>query len=94
MAADIQDGHIDLERLAIGISSIYSVSEEATGQIGFDRCQALTLHTHSGIILLVTSELEAATGLRLMGVTKPDGNWFYMKVQLENLFPKLVAGLS
>lgn len=94
MAADILDSQVDLERLAVGISSIFSVSEETTGQIGFDRCQALTLHTRSGIILLVTSDLEAAVGLRLMGVTKPDGNWFYMKVQLENLFPKLVAGLS
>ncbi len=94
MAADILDEDIDLERLAIGISSIFSVSEEATGQIGFDRSQALTLHTRSGVILLVTSDLEAAVGLRLMGVTKPDGNWFYMKVQLENLFPKLVSGLT
>ena len=94
MAADILDGQVDLERLAVGISSIFSVSEETTGQIGFDRCRALTLHTSSGIILLVTSDLEAAVGLRLMGVTKPDGNWFYMKVQLENLFPKLLAGLS
>jgi len=94
MAADILDGQLDLERLAIGISSIFSVSEETTRQIGFDRSQALTLHTRSGIILLVTSDLEAAAGLRLMGVTKPDGNWFYMKVQLENLFPKLLTGLS
>ena len=94
MAADILDGQVELERLAIGISSIFSVSEETTRQIGFDRCQALTLHTRNGVILLVTSDLEMAAGLRLMGVTKPDGNWFYMKVQLENLFPKLVAGLS
>ena len=94
MAADILDGQVELERLAIGISSIFSVSEETTRQIGFDRCQSLTLHTHNGVILLVTSDLEMAAGLRLMGVTKPDGNWFYMKVQLENLFPKLVAGLS
>jgi hypothetical protein len=70
------------------------VSEETAAQIGFDRSQALTLHTRSGIVLLVTSELEAATGLRLMGVTTLDGNWFYMKVQLENLFPKIVSGLA
>ena len=60
----------------------------------FDRSQALTLHTGNGVILLVTSDLEAAAGLRLMGVTKTDGNWFYMKVQLENLFPKIVSGLA
>jgi CheY-like chemotaxis protein/predicted regulator of Ras-like GTPase activity (Roadblock/LC7/MglB family) len=94
LAADILDEHIDLERLAIGISSIFSVSEETAAQIGFDRSQALTLHTRSGIVLLVTSELEAAAGLRLMGVTTLEGNWFYMKVQLENLFPKIVSGLA
>ena len=94
MAADIQDEHLDLERLAVGVCSIFSVGEETTGQIGFDRCEALTLHTASGIILLVASTLEAATGFRLLGVTKPDGNWFYMKVQLENLFPKILAGLD
>ena len=94
LAADILDEQIDLERLAIGMSSIFSVSDETANQIGFDRSQALTLHTHSGIVLLVTSEFEEAAGLRLMGVTTPDGNWFYMKVQLENLFPKIVSGLT
>jgi hypothetical protein len=29
-----------------------------------------------------------------MGITAPDGNWFYMKVQLENLFPRLMAELD
>jgi hypothetical protein len=29
-----------------------------------------------------------------MGITEVDGNWFYMKVQLENLFPKLIAELE
>lgn len=94
LAADILDEQIDLERLAIGMSSIFSVSDETANQIGFDSSQALTLHTHSGIVLLVTSEFEEAAGLRLMGVTTPDGNWFYMKVQLENLFPKIVSGLT
>jgi hypothetical protein len=32
--------------------------------------------------------------LRLIGLTAPDGNWFYMKVQLENLFPKLASALG
>jgi CheY-like chemotaxis protein/predicted regulator of Ras-like GTPase activity (Roadblock/LC7/MglB family) len=94
LAADILDEQIDLERLAVGISSIFSVSDETANQIGFDRSQALSLHTKSGIVLLVTSEFEEAAGLRLMGVTTPDGNWFYMKVQLENLFPKIVSGLQ
>ena len=94
LAADILDEQIDLERLAVGISSIFSVSDETANQIGLDRSQALSLHTKSGIVLLVTSEFEEAAGLRLMGITTPDGNWFYMKVQLENLFPKIVSGLQ
>ena len=93
LAADILDEQIDLERLAIGISSIFSVSEDTANQVGFDRTQALTLHTKSGIVLLVTSDFEEAAGLRLMGVTTPDGNWVYMKVQLEELFPKIISGL-
>jgi predicted regulator of Ras-like GTPase activity (Roadblock/LC7/MglB family) len=94
LASDQNPRDLDLERLAVGISSIFSVSEETIAQIGFPQGEALTLHTQNGIILLVSSQMETVADIRLMGITAPDGNWFYMKVQLENLFPKLMAELD
>ncbi len=92
--ADQAMGEMDLDRLAVGISSIYSVAEETIAQAGFKNSEALTLHTKHGVVLVASSPLEALAGIRLMGITAPDGNWFYMKVQLENLFPKLLAELD
>ena len=94
LASDQWPGNLDLERLAVGVSSIFSVSEETIAQIGFPQGEALTLHTQNGIVLLVSSQMETVADIRLMGITAPDGNWFYMKVQLENLFPKLMAELD
>ncbi len=94
LASDQWPGSLDLERLAVGVSSIFSVSEETIAQIGFPQGEALTLHTQNGIILFVSSPMETVADIRLMGITAPDGNWFYMKVQLENLFPKLMAELD
>ncbi len=94
LTADQAAGDLDLERLAVGMSSIYSVVEETIAQAGFKDSEALTLHTKHGVVLVASSPLDSLAGIRLMGITAPDGNWFYMKVQLENLFPKLLAELD
>ncbi|MBL0715548.1 MAG: response regulator [Desulfosarcina sp.] len=94
LAADQSNRKLDLSRLAVGMSSIFSVSEETIAQIGFKGSEALTLHTKNGVILILSSQMESVADMRLMGITAPDGNWFYMKVQLENLFPKLMAELE
>lgn len=92
--ADLPDESLDLDRMAIGLSSIFSVTEDTADQMGFSDCRGLSFHTRQGTILLVTSELAPVEHLRLIGLTAPDGNWFYMKVQLENLFPKLASALG
>jgi len=94
LASGQQDPQIDLPRLAVGLSSIFSVAEEAVGQAGFDHARSLTLHTRRGVVILVGAETPAAGDLRLMGLTSNDGNWFYMKVQLENFYPKLLSALA
>jgi CheY-like chemotaxis protein/predicted regulator of Ras-like GTPase activity (Roadblock/LC7/MglB family) len=94
LAADQARPELDIGRLVVGMSSIFSVSEETIAQIGFKQSQALTLHTNDGVILIVSSPMETVGNIRLVGITAPDGNWFYMKVQLENLFPKLIAELG
>ena len=94
LTSDQAMGEMDLDRLAVGMSSIYSVAEETIAQAGFKDSEALTLHTKHGVVLVASSPLESLAGIRLMGITAPDGNWFYMKVQLENLFPKLLAELD
>jgi CheY-like chemotaxis protein/predicted regulator of Ras-like GTPase activity (Roadblock/LC7/MglB family) len=94
LASSQLDPQIDLTRLAVGISSLFSVAEEAVGQAGFEFTRAATLHTRRGVVILVGAEAPAAGDLRLMGLTSNDGNWFYMKVQLENFYPKLLAALA
>lgn len=94
LASSQQDPQIDLPRLAVGLSSIFSVAEEAAGQAGFERTRAVTLHTRRGVVILVGAETPAAEDLRLMGLTSNDGNWFFMKVQLENFHPKLMSALA
>jgi predicted regulator of Ras-like GTPase activity (Roadblock/LC7/MglB family) len=94
LASDQSKDDLNLDRLAVGMSSIFSVSEETIAQIGFRRSEALTLHTKSGVVLIAASQMESVEDIRIIGITTLDGNWFYMKVQLENLFPKLIAKLD
>jgi CheY-like chemotaxis protein/predicted regulator of Ras-like GTPase activity (Roadblock/LC7/MglB family) len=94
LASDQSSSGLDLERLAVGMSSLFSVSEETMSQMGFKRSEALTLHTKNGAVLITSSDMASVADIRLMGITEVDGNWFYMKVQLENLFPKLIAELE
>jgi CheY-like chemotaxis protein len=91
-ASDQSSDELDLPRLAVGMQRMLAKAEETIAQMGLKRSEALTLHTKSGVVIIASS--PAAADIRLMGITTLDGNWFFMKVQLENLFPKLIAELE
>lgn len=94
LAEDCPDGECNLEMLASELCPVMVQSADFAEKCDMSPLSALTLHTREGIVLVVQSELKAAANYQLIGLTTADGNWFYMKVQMENLFPRLSAALG
>ncbi len=94
LAEDCPDGGCNLEMLASELRAVLAQSADSAEKCDLEHLSALTLHTRKGIVLVVQSELEAAANYQLVGLTTADGNWFYMKVQMENLFSRLAAALD
>ncbi|MFZ7126225.1 MAG: response regulator [Desulfobacterales bacterium] len=91
LARDCPENGYDLERLASELRNVLVQSADSIEKCNLKQISALTLHTREGVVLVVRSEQTAVSGYQLIGLTAAEGNWFYMKVQMENLLPRLAA---
>ncbi|MGD9017472.1 MAG: response regulator [Desulfobacterales bacterium] len=94
LAQDCPDGGYDLSSVAGELQDIVAKSMESAEKCGINKLVAVTIHAADGIVLVVKSPLPSTANYQLVGVTTADGNWFYMKVQMENFFPRLGSVLS
>ncbi len=93
LSEDCPDGRCSLDVLAGGLEGVVATSSDALGKCSLPEMTALTLHSTEGIVLVVQGGQGPAAAYQLIGMTSSDGNWFYMKVQMENLLHRLSAAL-
>ena len=84
---------LDISQLIGAINNILSFSSDSFAKTGLDKCLAFTLHTEKCVVLTTTSAAESAYKYRLIGLSSPDGNWYFLKHKLENLMRKIDATL-
>lgn len=94
LTQDCPKDDCDLEALAMELNPVVAQSMESLEKCDLKQMSALTLHAQEGIVIVAQSDLKITANYQLVGLTEADGNWFYMKVQMENLFPRLAAALD
>ena len=82
LAANQQADQLNMNRIAKESVNALSVSQHIAGRIGFTACDALTLHTPKGVIVIVSSPDPE---FYVIGITSPEGDWVGMKRPLEEL---------
>lgn len=90
---DTADDTIDFSRLVGSLNGFFSVSTDSTAQNELDKCLAFTLHTQKCIVLTITAEVLSTVNLRLVGLSDPEGNWFFMQHKMEKLMAKVLEAL-
>jgi len=67
------------------------VAQHATEMCAFKECKTITIHTQSGIIVLVQTNSFADPEFNLIGITSTEGDWVGMKKNLNDLLSVIMS---
>ena len=90
LATDTADEPIDFKYFAGAFNQMLTACHQATFQKGFDKCNGMTVHTTKGLILLMSADVMKEGNFRFLVLMAPDGNAFFMQVQLAKLIPSIL----
>jgi predicted regulator of Ras-like GTPase activity (Roadblock/LC7/MglB family) len=85
LLAEVADQQVDLERLAAAFNDVFNLAAETTPQEGLGECREMTCHTPMGVVLILDFVAAGGEGRRLLALTDPEGNWYLLRSQLNEL---------
>ncbi len=91
LAVDTMDESIDFTTFTAEFNNIFAECGRAVNHTGMDRCTGLTVHTPKGIILIITPDVYKYGNFRFIGLMSPEGNGYFMQIQLEKIIPKILG---
>ncbi len=81
------DDSIDLEKTGVDFDGIFSRIADDSRKAGFDGCRTVTIQTEEYVFLLFSFK----TNEKILGVVSADGNWFYLKNQIESIASRVIG---
>ncbi|MBC2716405.1 MAG: response regulator [Desulfobacteraceae bacterium] len=91
LASDQKDEIINIVHLVGDLKNFFpSADKEASNYINLGKGEAFTLHKEQCILIILKPPKKTNPRIRLIGVTSPMGNWFYMKKTLEKMLAEIV----
>lgn len=93
LAADSVDG-VDIALMGALYTDLLRSADEASRRLGMAGCNSTTLHTDQGVVVLRRVERVEYPPVYLIGVVKPDGNPALLRMQLDQLAPRVLARLA
>jgi CheY-like chemotaxis protein len=92
LTSDQKDDAFNLVRLVSDLKIFFpSADKNTSNYINLDKSEAFTLHKEKYIIIILKPPQKTNPRIRLIGVTSPKGNWFYMKNTLEKMLAEIVT---
>jgi len=85
LAADFTEAAVDFNKFSADFTAILNQCSFAASRQGFLKCTGFTVHTEKGIIILIPSG-----NYRFIGLLSPEGNGFFMQIQLEKTIPQIL----
>jgi len=86
-----QDDRLNIDRIVKESLKALLVSQHTAQRVGFKKCEAITLHTQSGVVVMVPSKSASDAEFNLVGITTPQGDWVGMKKRLEEMVLDITA---
>jgi hypothetical protein len=86
LAADFAGAPIDFDRFSADFMAILNQCSFAAGRQGFQACTGFTVHTEKAILILIP-----VGNYRFIGLMAPEGNGYFMQVQLEKIIPQIIG---
>ena len=90
LAADITDESINFDKFSSDFTAILNQSSKTARLKEFEKCTCFTMHTPKGIIIMMSSDVTKSGNYRFIVLMSPDGNGFFMQIQLEKTIPRIL----
>lgn len=90
LATDTVNEPIDFKYFAAAFNKMLTHCQQTIYQKGFDKCTGLTVHTAKGLILMMSSDVMKEGNFRFLVLMEPDGNAYFMQVQLAKIIPSIL----
>lgn len=91
LATDSAAEPVDFKLFSSDFNSMYFNCNKTLHQKGFDQCTGFTIHTKKGIIIMMSSDVYKHGNFRFIGLMAPEGNGYFLQVQLEKVIPQILA---
>lgn len=90
LASDFTGAPIDFKSFSPEFSAILNQCRMAADQKNFNKCTAVTVHTEKGVIIMIPADAGQFGSYLFIGLMSPEGNGFFMQVQLEKIIPQIL----
>ena len=85
LAADFAETPIDFNRFSAEFTAILNQCNFVAARQGFQKCNGFTVHTEKSVLSMI-----AAGNYHFISLMSPEGNGFFMQVQLEKIIPQIL----
>lgn len=87
---DVIDKSIDFKKFSADFAKIFNLSSKTARLKEFEKCTCFTMHTPKGIIIMMSSDVTKHGNYRFVVLMSPDGNGFFVQIQLEKLISQIL----
>lgn len=94
LTADKFTDEFPLHELCTRFTDLFRRAHEAAMEESIGECRDLTIHTTDKVILICSSGLDSKVRFYTVGIVNGDGNWYYMKMELDKITDRLIVELS
>jgi len=91
IASDTPGDHIDFKQFAYDFNNMLINCSKTVRLKGFDQCNGFTVHTKKGVIVMMASDVYKQGNFRFIGLMSPEGNGYFLQIQLEKVIPQILS---
>jgi two-component system, response regulator, stage 0 sporulation protein F len=91
LASDTPGDAVDFKNFAFDFNNMMIHCNKTVRTKGFDQCTGFTVHTKKGIIVMMASDVYKHGNFRFIGLMAPEGNGYFLQVQLEKVIPQILS---
>ncbi len=91
IASDSAGEPVDFKAFSSEFNDLMAHCARTVIQKGFEQCSGFTVHTKKGSIIMMSSDVYKEGNYRFIGLMSPEGNGYFMQVQLEKIIPHILA---
>lgn len=91
LASDSAGDPIDFTVFASEFNNMLIHCNKTVSLKGFEQCNGVTVHTKKGIVIMMAADVYRQGNFRFIGLMSPEGNGYFLQVQLEKVIPQIIS---